>query len=571
MFHVRSSKFRHLYGSPSKKESWYEGIKVTTNAHDSNFCEVNPKFLAIVIESTGGGVFLVLPINQTGKLVGSFGRVCGHRGSVTDIKWNPFDDNIIASCSDDATIKLWSIPDKGITVPLTQSLIEMRGHFKKVGHIEWHPVASDILLSAGLDFKVIVWNCKTGEAARVISVHGDAVFSISWSPDGCFFASTCKDKTIRVIDPRNGSVLVQGEGHLGTKCSKIVFVGKNRLFTTGFSRMSERQFALWNTEDMSKPLKAENVDCSSGILIPYFDHDTKIMFLAGKGDGNIRFYEISDSHPHVQFLNQFQSNLPQRGLGQMPKRGCEVKRCEIVRFYKLHTTKEAVEPISMIVPRKSEVFHGDVFPPTNSYVSCLTAEEWLSGIDRQPDKVSLQFEAAPVFSTKRGLVDTIPEEQKDHLPNIGEKVVLRKGGGTSTGPTPGRASCFVKIPDSLKNIHRLSTSEDFVCNIGGMAPRETKKTPDSFTSGFYSAGRTWGSRIALTETSPQENEDSNEQKKMELRKTFHNQQEEIRSLKNLLHQKDQRIQDLEDQVKRLKAAFRMNEPSSLAAMVRNGV
>ena len=38
--------------------------------------------------------------------------------------------------------------------------------------------------------------------------------------------------------------------------------------------------------------------------------------------------------------------------GQMPKRGCEVKRCEIVRFYKLHTTKEAVEPISMIVPRK---------------------------------------------------------------------------------------------------------------------------------------------------------------------------------------------------------------------------
>lgn len=56
-----------------------------------------------------------------------------------------------------------------------------------------------------------------------------------------------------------------------------------------------------------------------------------------------------------------------------------------------------------------------------------------------------------------------------------------------------------------------------------------------------------------------------------LRKTFHNQQEEIRSLKNLLHQKDQRIQDLEDQVKRLKSAFRMNEPSSLAAVIRNGV
>ena len=31
-------------------------------------------------------------------------KVCGHRGPVTDIKWNPFDDNIIASGSDDTTV-----------------------------------------------------------------------------------------------------------------------------------------------------------------------------------------------------------------------------------------------------------------------------------------------------------------------------------------------------------------------------------------------------------------------------------------------------------------------------------
>lgn len=36
----------------------------------------------------------------------------------------------------------------------------------------------------------------------------------------------------------------------------------------------------------------------------------------------------------------------------MPKRGCDVYRCEIARFYKLHTIKGLCEPISMIVPRK---------------------------------------------------------------------------------------------------------------------------------------------------------------------------------------------------------------------------
>jgi len=42
---------------------------------------------------------------QTGRVVAGTGRVSGHRGRVTDIKWNPFDDNVIASGSDDATVR----------------------------------------------------------------------------------------------------------------------------------------------------------------------------------------------------------------------------------------------------------------------------------------------------------------------------------------------------------------------------------------------------------------------------------------------------------------------------------
>ena len=31
-------------------------------------------------------------------------KVVGHRGPVLDIKWNPFNDHVIASASDDATV-----------------------------------------------------------------------------------------------------------------------------------------------------------------------------------------------------------------------------------------------------------------------------------------------------------------------------------------------------------------------------------------------------------------------------------------------------------------------------------
>jgi len=41
--------------------------------------------------------------------------------------------------------------------------------------------------------------------------------------------------------------LQQGDGHQGSKASKVVFLGRqNRLFTTGFSRHSERQYAVWD-------------------------------------------------------------------------------------------------------------------------------------------------------------------------------------------------------------------------------------------------------------------------------------------------------------------------------------
>ncbi len=42
-------------------------------------------------------------------------------------------------------------------------------------------------------------------------------------------------------------------------------------------------------------------------------------------------------------------------VGMMPKRGIDPRKCEIVRFYKLHTIKNFCEPITMVVPRKVRI------------------------------------------------------------------------------------------------------------------------------------------------------------------------------------------------------------------------
>lgn len=65
---VRQSKFRHVFGQAVKNDQCYDDIRVSRVTWDSSFCAVNPRFVAIIIEASGGGAFLVLPLHKVSKL-----------------------------------------------------------------------------------------------------------------------------------------------------------------------------------------------------------------------------------------------------------------------------------------------------------------------------------------------------------------------------------------------------------------------------------------------------------------------------------------------------------------------
>ncbi|OQV14922.1 Coronin-2B [Hypsibius exemplaris] len=389
-FRIRPSKFRHVYGEPAKKNLCYENIRISKNAHDTYFSCTNPKFLAVIIESAGGGAFQVLPLERFGRIDLDWGKVSGHSGPVLDIKFDPFNDNVIASASEDCTVKLWHIPDGGAR-EIRDSLVTLQGHTRRVVQIEWHPTAENILISAGSDSLVILWDCGAGEAIRIIDCHKDVVCSMGFSWTGNVFATTCRDLQIRLIEPRMAKLAQITPGHAGSKASKLAFLtNRKQLFTTGFSKYTDRQYAVWDINNLSQPLKMDILDSSSGVTFPYYDPDTSVVYLAGRGDGNIRYYEMVDSFPVLHYLSQYQSSAPQRSLCAMPKRGLNVNACEIFRFYKLYATKNYIEPISMIAPRKSGLFHEDLFPETAAPTPSMTTEDWLNGQNSPPVMTSLK-------------------------------------------------------------------------------------------------------------------------------------------------------------------------------------
>ncbi|XP_054986545.1 coronin-6 isoform X4 [Sorex araneus] len=163
--------------------------------------------------------------------------------------------------------------------------------------------------------------------------------------------------------------------------------------------------------NFEEPVALQEMDTSNGVLLPFYDPDSSIVYLCGKGDSSIRYFEITDEPPFVHYLNTFSSKEPQRGMGFMPKRGLDVSKCEIARFYKLHERK--CEPIIMTVPRKSDLFQDDLYPDTPGPEAALEAEEWLSGQDAEPVLISLRDGYVPpkhreLRVTKRNILDVRP-------------------------------------------------------------------------------------------------------------------------------------------------------------------
>ena len=297
----------------------------------------------------GGGAFGVIPVKQTGKLPENFPLFNGHSAAVLDTDFANFNDNIIASGAEDCKVMVWKIPDGGLTQNCATPACQLNGHSRKVGQVLFHPTADNVLATASADLTVKLWDIEKGVERQELSGHLEMIQSLSWNWDGSLLVTTCKDKKLRIFDVRTNKVVSEAVAHQGVKGMRVVWLGDtNRIATTGFSKTSDRQLSLWDSKNLDKPIKETNLDTSSGIVMPFYDFDTKVLYLAGKGDGNIRYYELENDD--FFYLSEYKSNDPQRGMAFLPKRSVNVSDCEVMRAYKL--TNTLVEPISFVVPRR---------------------------------------------------------------------------------------------------------------------------------------------------------------------------------------------------------------------------
>ena len=386
------SPFRHIYGEPAKASESYADVLVSTSTVDTNMLAANARFIAVPWETRGGGSFSVLKVGGQGKLGTKAPLFTGHKAPVIDVAFNPVNDWVVASASEDATVKLWKVSEAGGQVaPNASAFATLTGHSRKVCRLVFNPLVDNCLASFGAENAIKIWDISKGTAVSSFKGPAQQFLDINWSQDGNRLVLPAKDKKLHVYDARTGEETLSVASHPGLKGSRAVFYDKlNYIATTGFGSNAARQVAVRDVRNPEKAIMTEDVDFNSGILIPFMDADSGVMFTFGRGDTGARYYELRADAPELFALSQFSMGESIRAVAHAPKYTVDTARCELDRFWIITQSKSLLH-LPMIVPRRNaECFQEDLYPDCVGPEPSIAFDDWKSGQDATPKTVSLQ-------------------------------------------------------------------------------------------------------------------------------------------------------------------------------------
>ncbi|XP_037919138.1 coronin-7 isoform X3 [Hermetia illucens] len=383
----KASKYKNAAPIVPKPEACIRDICVGSYQSYGNNIAASAAFMAFNWEHTGSSL-AVLPIDDCGRKSKTMPLLHAHTDTIMDIEFSPFHDGLLATASQDCLVKIWHIPEKGLETSLSDPECTFSYKQRRAETVGFHPTADFLLYSTAAGC-ITLWDITSQKDIFFNNEHPETIQSLSWKNDGTVLATSCKDKIVRIVDPRSATAIqMSADSHQSIKDSRVVWLGEqNRILTTGFDSGRLRQVIIRDLRNFSVPEKTLELDCSTGILMPLFDPDTNMLFLAGKGDTTISYMEVTDKDPYlIEGLRH--TGEQTKGACLVPKRALKVMEGEVNRVLQL--TSNTVIPIMYQVPRKTyRDFHSDLYPETSGYKTELTADKWIKGTNISVPKISL--------------------------------------------------------------------------------------------------------------------------------------------------------------------------------------
>ena len=328
------SKLRNIFGEPKKEK--FTDIAMAEVTSEGSLIAVNSTFLGVSWQSVKGCVG-IFDANVPTRIPSEIPLIRGHDSYISDLNFSPFRANLLSTASDDTTVKLWEIPQEGVKEDITNEIQKFTGHNRKVSHVQFNPVCNDIIASASFDNTVQAWNMVKSKAICKVS-FGDCPTSLEWNYNGSLIGAMTKEKLCYIVDPRANAITIKAKGHESSKIQKMCFIDESHFVTCGFSKSSTREVRLYDMRNAAEGalddcISKLDVDHQSGIMSPFYDDGLKLLYVPGRGDGNIHYYDLTDFT--IKDCSEYKSSQPQKAITMFDKKTMDYNKCEVARFAKV--------------------------------------------------------------------------------------------------------------------------------------------------------------------------------------------------------------------------------------------
>ncbi|MDZ8055155.1 MAG: protein kinase domain-containing protein [Aulosira sp. ZfuVER01] len=206
----------------------------------------------------------------------------GHKGEVNSVAFSPLpaypasqsqqtnvaslplpqiaigQEGILASGSDDSTVKIWNLKQK-------QVVRTLKANSGWVYTVAISPDGQSAI--AGYQDKTIkLWNLSTGEEIRTLKGHQALVNSVAISSDGQTVVSGSYDKTIKIWDFATGKELRTLKGHTGEVLSVAISPNGEKIA----SASADRTIKIWQLKTGKEihPIRGHSLDVNALAISP---------------------------------------------------------------------------------------------------------------------------------------------------------------------------------------------------------------------------------------------------------------------------------------------------------------
>ncbi|RXN24184.1 coronin-7-like protein [Labeo rohita] len=207
MNRFKTSKYKNTTPKIPKKDGWIANVRGGSFSSQGNHIKSSCSLVAFNTDQAGGGMVGLSSVNAASDGKWTVTQISCHADLMTDLDFSPFDDYLLATCSADETVKLWRVCDPDQDQP-SNAEVTLSPADGRLEIVLFHPTASGLLAVASAK-GIQVWDVTRDAALTVLEQHAHQLQGLAWKEDGSLLASSCKDKKLRLFDPRAQPSAVQ--------------------------------------------------------------------------------------------------------------------------------------------------------------------------------------------------------------------------------------------------------------------------------------------------------------------------------------------------------------------------